>query len=110
METYIETAARNLEKARKIIDDLRIQEIWSQYNCTANLIRSVQTGLLMLNRDIDFHVYSRKEFSSEDSFGAISQIAKNQRIKRLTYHNFMGGDDKSLDWHLHYFDDNEEWR
>lgn len=110
MIEYLVLAKNNLKRAKEIIKELNIVEVWKSVNAKANLIGSVKTGLMMNNLDIDFHVYS-EIFSIEDSFEAISKIALNSRIKKITYFNFLSDEDKSLDWHLHYQDtDLRNWR
>jgi hypothetical protein len=110
MEEYLELAQSNLKRAKEIIEELEIVGIWKSVKATANLIGSVKTGLLMNNLDIDFHVYS-ESFNIDDSFKAISKIALDNRIKKITYFNFLGDEDKTLDWHLRYLDkDMRSWR
>jgi hypothetical protein len=110
MTDYLGLAKHNLKRAKEIIEALNIVEVWKSVNAQANLIGSVKTGLMMNNLDIDFHVYS-EIFSIADSFTAISKIALNSGIKKITYFNFLNDEDKSLDWHLHYQDtDLRNWR
>ncbi|MCE4564371.1 phosphoglycerate mutase family protein [Maribellus sp. CM-23] len=107
---YLETAEKNLKQAYKIINELQIQETWQKYGITAHLIGSVPTGLLMKNRDIDFHVYS-DQFSIVDSFKAIAELATNPQVKRITYTNLLDTEEKCLEWHMWYLDDkNDEWQ
>jgi len=101
MENLKTISAKNLEKAFKIIRELQIEEIWKKFNSTCNLIGSVKTGLLMSHLDIDFHVYS-DDFSIEKSFGAISQISQNRKIKEVLYKNLLEAEDMCLEWHLSY--------
>jgi predicted nucleotidyltransferase len=107
---FMEIAEQNLQRAIKIIKELQIIETWKKFGITANLIGSVPTGLLMKNKDIDFHVYS-DNFSIAGSFYAIAEFAKNQRVKRITYDNLLDTDEKCLEWHMWYMDnDNELWQ
>ena len=101
MEDLISISKRNLDKAKEIIAELRIQEIWESLDSTCNLVGSVKTGLLMNNLDIDFHTYS-SDFSIHKSFVAISKIAENPKIKNLTYKNLLEAEDMCLEWHLSY--------
>lgn len=110
MEEFLEIAEKNYATARMIIKDLQIREIWNEFNYKAHLVGSVKTKLIMLNRDVDFHVYS-DFFEFERSFRAIAKISGNSRIKRFSCYNFLNDYDKSLDWHLHYLDgDEKDWR
>ncbi|ACF13483.1 conserved hypothetical protein [Chloroherpeton thalassium ATCC 35110] len=109
-EDFLEIAEKNLQRAIYIINELQIIETWKKFGVVANLIGSVPTGLLMKNKDIDFHVYS-DNFSITDSFYAISEFAKNERVKRITYDNLLDTDEKCLEWHMWYLDnDNELWQ
>lgn len=109
-ENFLKIVEKNLQRATKIIHELQIIETWKKYGVVANLIGSVPTGLLMKNKDIDFHVYS-DNFSIADSFYAITEFAKNQRVKRITYDNLLGTNEKCLEWHMWYLDDeNESWQ
>lgn len=65
-------AARNTEKARRIIRDTGIIDIWESAGAEINLVGSLSTGLFMKHRDIDFHIYSAV-LRPEDDFRLISQ-------------------------------------
>ncbi len=106
-EGFLKIAENNLKKAYGIIDELNIVETLKKYKIQANLIGSVPTGLIMKNRDIDFHVYS-DNFSIADSFNAISEFAVNSKVKRITYDNLLDTDEECLEWHLWYVDDNDD--
>ena len=88
-------------KAFRIIDELRIKEIWESLDSICNLVGSVKTGLLMKHLDIDFHTYL-ENFSIEKSFKAISKISENPKIKEVTYKNLLREEDMCLEWHLFY--------
>ena len=110
MEDFLAIADANLSCAWEIIKELDIVRILAASGCTANLVGSMSTGLLMSNLDIDFHVYSGSSDIME-SFQTIGKIARKKGIKKVSYFNFMEEDDRSLDWHLHYFDkDNRQWQ
>lgn len=91
----------NQNKAFQIIDELKIFEIWKSIGAKANQVGSLKTGLLMKNRDIDFHIYS-DNFKLEDSFKAITKLAQNQKIKSIDYKNLLDADDNCIEWHLWY--------
>ncbi len=100
----LQTAGKNQKRALEIIQELNITDIWQKYGCKANLIGSLATGLLMKNRDIDFHIYSKETFSIDNSFKAIAEIAQNKQIKRITYDNLLDMEDMCLEWHAYYED------
>ena len=91
----------NLKRAHEIINELKIEEIWSSLNSTCHLVGSVKTGLLLNNTDIDFHTYS-DDFSIEKSFSAIAKISRNPKIKEVSYKNLLDAEDMCLEWHLIY--------
>lgn len=77
METdYLKLAAENQKRAREVIAELRIEQIWQRYGATVNLVGSLATGLLMKHRDIDFHVYTAAEPEVAVSFAAMAELAK----------------------------------
>ena len=81
-------AARNTEKARQIIRDTGIIEIWKSAGAEINLIGSLSTGLFMKHRDIDFHIYSTI-LRPEDDFAALAKLAANPAVKRIEYGNLL---------------------
>ena len=58
----------------------------------------------MKNKDIDFHVYT-SSLDIEKSFLAVSKIAKNKKIEKVTYTNLIDTDEHCIEWHLFYRDD-----
>lgn len=66
-------AARNTEKARRIIRDTGIIDIWESAGAEINLVGSLSTGLFMKHRDIDFHIYSAV-LRPEDDFTALAKL------------------------------------
>ena len=110
MEKIFETARKNQSRARAIIKETDIKEIWKSFGFEAHLVGSLETGLLVKHRDIDFHIYSNI-FSLANNFAAIAELAKNKRIKRIEYLNLLDTDEMCLEWHAWYLDeDNELWQ
>jgi hypothetical protein len=106
----LEISKKNQERAFSIIQEIQIIEYWNSYGAKVNLVGSLRTGLLMKNKDIDFHIYS-DQFSIIDSFGAVALIANNPKIKRVSYTNLIDTEEKCLEWHMWYQDnDNEYWQ
>lgn len=103
-------AERALERAKRIIADTRILDIWPSHGCRINTVGSVRTGLIMDHRDIDFHIYST-EFRLADSFAAIAELAENPRITRITYDNLLRTEEQCVEWHAWYRDDSgDDWQ
>lgn len=110
MKSVLEKAAENQKKAWQIIYETDIINIWESIGAKVNLIGSLKTGLLMKNRDIDFHIYTDKLTPSK-SFSAISKLAENPSIKRIQYVNLLNTDEKCIEWHAWYEDDEgKEWQ
>jgi len=111
MENYINISRKNLSIAKKIIKDLKINEILEKNDCVGNLIGSVATDLLVDNLDIDFHIYPRN-FCIENIYKIIGKISTNENIvKTNCIHTDLNTEYKALDWHLYYKDkENRIWR
>ena len=58
METILQLAARNTERAKQIVQATNIINIWESIGAEINLVGSLKMGLMMKHRDIDFHVYT----------------------------------------------------
>jgi len=102
----VATSERNLEKAYEIINELKIEDIWKNHESQANLVGSIKTRLIMDHLDIDFHIYSEK-ISIANSFAAIGEIAESIKIVDIQYKNLLMVEDKCLEWHLFYKDDED---
>lgn len=104
MEEFREIALYNQRLAREIIEELRIADIWNSSGAEVNLVGSLKTGLLAKHKDIDFHIYS-SPVSVETSFAAVSKFAENRHIVKIDFVNLLDTDEKCLEWHLYYRDD-----
>ncbi len=93
----------NQQKARQVIAETGIVDIWKSVGADAQLVGSLRTGLLLDNLDIDFHIYS-ENFVLADSFAAIAKLAENQRIRRVEYANLLNTEEQCLEWHVWYED------
>ena len=113
IKKIIEIANNNQKKAFNIIEELDIENAFKGIGARINLVGSLKMGLLMKNRDIDFHVYT-PELNIEKTFSAISKISSNIKIEKVTYNNLIDTDEHCIEWHLFYKennkDDNEIWQ
>ena len=100
----IDISLNNQKKAFSIIKELDIENAFKSIGARVNLVGSLKMGLLMKNKDIDFHVYT-SSLNIEKSFLAVSKIAKNKKIDKLTYTNLIDTDEHCIEWHLFYRDD-----
>ena len=105
MENVLETAKQMQAEAWSAIEETDVINHWVSIGATVNLVGSLKTGLLIKNRDIDFHIYTNP-FKLSDSFLAVSRLAENRRIKTVSYANLLEAEDKCIEWHASYDDDN----
>lgn len=110
MKDILEIAKQIQEEAWSVIEETDVIKHWSSIGATINLVGSLKTGLLINNRDIDFHIYTNS-FKLADSFLAISKLAENKRIKAISYSNLLEAEDKCIEWHAFYDDqDGKSWQ
>ena len=110
MKRILEQADHLQKQAWDIIRDTEVVNIWSSVGGTANLVGSLKTGLLVKNRDVDFHIYT-EPFSLADSFSAMARLAENKRISRISYTNLVEAEDQCIEWHAWYeHPDGETWQ
>lgn len=108
MYNILEISANNTQKAFDIIKELDIENAFKSIGARVNLVGSLKMGLLVKNKDIDFHVYTKK-LNIEKSFNAMSKIASNNKIYNITYNNLINTDEHCIEWHLFYKDE-EIWQ
>ena len=92
-------------EAWSVIEETDVINHWVSIGATINLVGSLKTGLLIKNRDIDFHIYTNS-FKLSDSFLAVSRLAENKCVKTVSYANLLEAEDKCIEWHASYDDDN----
>lgn len=110
MDNILQLAAANQQKARQVVAQSGVMEAWRQLGMKVNLVGSLKTGLLMKHRDIDFHIYSECPRLA-DGLIAIRQMAANDRIMKLQYADLMDTEEKCLEYHAWYKDDeNQLWQ
>ncbi|WP_300754668.1 phosphoglycerate mutase family protein [uncultured Brachyspira sp.] len=107
MNNIINISLNNQKKAFDIIKELDIENSFKSIGARVNLVGSLKMGLLMKNKDIDFHVYT-SSLDIEKSFFSVSKISKNKKIEKATYTNLIDTDEHCIEWHLFYRDDNNE--
>jgi len=110
MGALLAQADRLQAEARAVIDDSAVIASWRSIGARINLVGSLKTGLMIGNRDIDFHIYT-DPFNLADSFLAISRLAQNPRVKRVSYSNLLAAEDRCIEWHAWYEDrQGREWQ
>lgn len=103
-------ARTNQEKARAVLEESGIAEIWRAAGSRVNLVGSLRMGLLASHRDIDLHVYSTG-ITAESSFAIASQIARNPKVSEIRCINGLHTDEHCISWHVFYkTDDGTIWK
>lgn len=103
MMSFEDIAINNQKRAFDIIKELDIENVFKSINARVSLVGSLKMGLLMKNKDIDFHVYT-SELNIEKSFSAISKLAYSSKITNITYTNLIDTDEHCIEWYLVYKD------
>ena len=110
MKHLLELAKRNQDRAWEVIRQTDIINIWKSVGAEINLVGSLNMGLLMKHKDIDFHIYT-SPFRISDSFLAMARLAENPLIKRIEYGNSLDTEEQCVEWHAWFQDpDNELWQ
>lgn len=104
MQSVLDLAAANRQRAHAIIRNSGLEEIWRSVGAEPRPVGSLRMGLLVKHLDIDYHIYS-PELRLSDSFAAMARIAENTRIRRIEFANLLDAPDRCLEWHAWYKDD-----
>lgn len=102
-------AFANQMKARLVLAESGIADIWKGAGCRVNIIGSLRMGLLASHRDIDLHVYS-KGVTVGNSFAIASRIAGNPCITEVRCINGLQTDEHCIAWHFYYKHEEEIWQ
>ena len=107
---YLKIAKENQQKAKKIVAESGVEEIWQKYGAKVNLVGSLAMGLLMKHKDIDFHIYT-DDMDVAKSFAAVAEFAQSSKVKKIEFANLLDTEDACLEWHMFYQDDDgREWQ
>ena len=99
----LELAKQNQQAAWMLLEETGIIPAWESIGATVHLVGSLKSGLLMKNRDIDFHIYSGKLDISE-SFSVVQALAKRLPLKEIQYKNLIETEEECIEWHALYED------
>lgn len=108
-QEILDLALANQEKARRVLKESGIAEIWKNNGCRVNLIGSLRMGLLASHRDIDLHVYS-EGITEESSFAIAAQIAKIEDVTEIKCINGLRTEEHCMAWHIFYRYEDEIWQ
>jgi len=101
MEDVFEKAEAFRQKAKAVLEESGIAEVWKQAGCRVEIVGSMRMGLMARHRDIDLHVYS-PEVTEEDSFKVAAIIAGDPRVKEIKCINGLATDEHCIAWHFTY--------
>ena len=87
----------------RVIRDSGVVEAWESVGATVNLVGSVQSGLIMKNLDIDFHIYTDAPML-EKSLAAMECLKQNRAIHDVQFRNLLNTNEECLEWHARYDD------
>lgn len=105
MDSFLQLAAENRQRALDLIERLQLFEAWRVAGATPHLVGSLRSGLLMKHLDIDLHVYSPAPLHIDESFAAVARIARHPQVRRVEYANLLNAADNCLEWHVHCCDE-----
>lgn len=97
------------ERARLVLKESGIAEIWEASGFRVNLVGSLRMGLLASHRDIDLHVYS-KGITEESSFAIAAKMAVNPKVTEIKCINGLHTDEHCIAWHIYYNYEGETWQ
>ena len=99
----------NQERAKRVLMNSDIANVWEQNGCRVNLIGSLRMGLMASHKDIDLHVYS-KGITEESSFAIAVQIAKLPDVIEIKCINGLHTDEHCIAWHIFYKYEEDIWQ
>ena len=103
-------AEENQRKARQLVVDSGIVELWQAAGVEVRPVGSLPTGLLMKHRDIDFHLYSDRPDPAAD-FSVMAGLAADRATERIEFANLLATPEECLEWHVWYrAPDHELWQ
>ena len=110
MEHILELAEKNQREAWEVIRKTDVMNIWTSVGAEINLVGSLNMGLLVKNRDVDFHIYS-SPLTPAGSFMAMAKLAENTSVKKIECVNLLHTVEACVEWHAWYQDsDNALWQ
>ncbi|MDE7407817.1 MAG: phosphoglycerate mutase family protein [Muribaculaceae bacterium] len=100
-ESFAERALAAQERARRVLDESGVAEVWRDAGCRVSLVGSLRMGLLASHRDIDLHVYS-SGITESGSFAIASAMAANPNVTEIKCISGLHTDEHCVAWHVMY--------
>lgn len=103
-------AVKAQERARMVLEESGLADVWLRAGCRVNLVGSLRMGLMASHRDIDLHVYSAG-ITEACSFAIAAGMAANKNVTEMKCINGLHTDEHCMAWHVTYrADDGELWQ
>jgi len=99
----LEISKHNQQLGWEILEQTPILQAWESIGARVNIVGSLKTGLMMKNRDIDFHIYTNK-VSVTESFAVMQRLAEELPLKEIQYKNLIDTEEECIEWHALYED------
>lgn len=109
MEEILRLAARNTERAREIVDRLRLVERWQAAGAEVRPVGSLRMGLLMKHLDIDLHLYTDR-LDPAAGFAVMAELCIDPAVREVQFINGADTDEQCLEWHCRYESEGELWQ
>lgn len=109
MEEILRLAARNTERAREIVDRLRLYERWQAAGAEVRAVGSLRMGLLMKHLDIDLHLYTER-LDPAVGFAVMAELCADPAVREVQFVNGADTEERCLEWHCRYAREGEEWQ
>ncbi len=97
----LELAEQNQRRAREIIEQTGIMDIWRSAGAEPHLVGSARMGLMARNLDIDLHIYS-DPLTVAGSFAAMARFAEVPGVRAIQYVNLIDTVEECIEWHADY--------
>lgn len=94
-------------RAEKVLAASGVLEAWATLGAEVRYVGSFRSDLMMRDRDIDMHVYT-KELDVAETLRAFTPLLAKSSTRRLTYVNGADTDEFCLEWHLRSKDEEGE--
>lgn len=109
MEEILRLVARNTERAREIVDRLRLVERWQAAGAEVRPVGSLRMGLLMKHLDIDLHLYTDR-LDPAAGFAVMAELCTDPAVREMQFINGADTDEQCLEWHCRYESEGELWQ
>lgn len=105
----LELSKQRQDIAWRLIEEGRLLQLWEEIGGQVYIVGSLKSGLL-IHRDIDIHVYTKK-VSIEESFSVMAKLAERLHLTSVQYGDLLDTEEECLEWHSLFEDSQKEsWK